>query len=69
MPIWTFHGDADAAVTPDKSEAIVNAIRAAGGSPGLTIYPGVGHNAWDRAYRSENLSGWLLSHSRGGSYP
>jgi predicted peptidase len=38
-------------------------VKAAGGSPKLTTYPGVGHNSWDNAYRQEKLNEWLLQQS------
>lgn len=61
MPIWAFHGAADQAVPLRQSEALCAAVRAAGGEPKLTVYPGVGHNAWDKAYRDEKLAAWLLT--------
>ena len=30
----------------------------------FTIYPGVGHNSWSRAYKNPKLYKWFLSHSR-----
>jgi hypothetical protein len=27
----------------------------------FTIYKGVGHNAWDRAYENEELYNWFIS--------
>ncbi len=62
MPIWCFHGEADNVVPPARSTSIVDAIKALGGSPKLTTYPGVGHNSWDKAYRDEPLPAWLLEH-------
>ena len=35
---------------------------AAGGK--IKILYGVGHNAWDEAYRGDELYTWLLSHRR-----
>lgn len=64
MPIWCFHGDADTAVPLRASVEMVDAVKAAGGSPKLTVYPGVGHNSWDKAYREEKLADWFLQHSR-----
>jgi predicted peptidase len=61
-PVWAFHGDRDDVVIPEGSFAMVRAIRACGGSPRLTIYPDVGHNAWDPAYEDPALYLWLLSH-------
>jgi len=64
LPVWCFHGDADQAVPVAQSQAMVDAIKAAGGDPKLTIYPGVGHNSWDKAYRDESLAEWFLEHRR-----
>ncbi len=61
-PVWAFHGDRDDVVTPEGSFAMVRAIRACGGNPRLTIYPDLGHNAWDPAYDDPALYLWLLSH-------
>jgi predicted peptidase len=60
-PVWAFHGDRDDVVPPEGSFAMVRAIRACGGSPRLTIYPDLGHNAWDPAYDDPALYLWLLS--------
>lgn len=61
-PVWAFHGDRDDVVPPEGSFAMVRAIRACSGSPRLTIYPDLGHNAWDPAYDDPALYLWLLSH-------
>lgn len=63
MPVWAFHGDRDDVVIPEGSFAMVRAIRACGGKPRLTIYPDLGHNAWDPAYDDPALYMWLLSQS------
>lgn len=63
LPIWAFHGDADPVVPLRHSERMVAAVRDAGGSPRFTVYPGVGHNSWDRAYGTERLPEWLLEQS------
>ena len=39
---------------------MVNALKAAGGKPKFTEYPGVGHNSWDMAYGTRELWDWLL---------
>ena len=62
LPIWNFHGDKDNAVPIKKSQDMIDAIKAAGGNPKFTIYPGVGHNSWDKAYREEKLYEWFLQH-------
>jgi predicted peptidase len=62
LPIWNFHGDKDTAVPIKKSQDMIDAVKAAGGSPKFTIYEGVGHNSWDKAYREEKLYEWFLEH-------
>lgn len=64
IPIWNFHGDKDTAVPIAGSQQMIDAIKAAGGNPKFTIYPGVGHNSWDKAYREEKLNEWFLQHKR-----
>jgi pimeloyl-ACP methyl ester carboxylesterase len=64
LPIWCFHGAKDTLVEPRHSQEMIDAIKAAGGSPRLTIYPDVGHNSWVRAYNDPALFEWLRSHSR-----
>lgn len=64
MPIWTFHGERDDVVTPDKTRAIVDAIVAAGGTPNATFLPEANHNAWDPAYRDPALPEWLFAQRR-----
>ncbi len=60
MPIWCFHGEDDKAVSVQQSKAITAAIAAKGGAPRLSLYPGVGHDSWVRAYRDEPIAAWLL---------
>ncbi len=66
-PVWAFHGDRDDVVVPEGSFLMVRAIRACGGSPRLTIYPDLGHNAWDPAYDDPALYLWMLSHRLAGA--
>lgn len=63
--IWAFHGDRDDVVEPEGSFAMARAIHACGGQRArLTIYPDLGHNAWDPAYADSALYLWLLSQAR-----
>lgn len=64
MPIWAFHGDADPTVPPARSEEMVEAVKAAGGDAKLTLYPGVGHDSWDKAYHDAGLNDWFLQYKR-----
>lgn len=63
IPLWAFHGANDDVVKPSGSILAVEALREAGAKPKLTIYPGVGHNSWERAYSEEALPQWFLSHT------
>ncbi|MEQ9415331.1 MAG: tandem-95 repeat protein, partial [Cyclobacteriaceae bacterium] len=75
--VWAFHGDADATITLNRGQAMIDAyngcVPAANPQAMFTIYPGVGHNSWDRAYTTDhsvqnpNLYEWLLTQKLGGS--
>lgn len=62
IPIWAFHGDKDGVVKVTESTKMVDALKAAGGEPKLTIYEGRGHDSWNPAYREKDLLKWLFSH-------
>jgi predicted peptidase len=64
LPIWNFHGDKDTAVPLKGSQDMIDAVKAAGGSPKFTIYEGVGHNSWDKAYNDEKLEEWFIRHAK-----
>jgi predicted peptidase len=59
IPVWAFHGDADDVVPPQQTVKMIDALRAAGAEPRLTIYPGVNHGSWDRAYAEPELPEFL----------
>ena len=61
LPIWAFHGTDDPVVPVEHTTRMVEAVRRAGGDPRLTLYEGVGHDSWDRAYAEPELPEWLLS--------
>lgn len=64
MPIMAFHGDVDSAVPVQESYDMERFLKDAGGSCKLTIYPGVDHNSWDKAYTEENIGDWFLQHKK-----
>jgi predicted peptidase len=64
MPIWTFHGDADDVVPVAGTREMVNALRAAGGAPKYTEYPGGGHGIWGNAFTDAQAMKWLMSQHR-----
>jgi predicted peptidase len=64
VPAWVFHGAQDNVIPPARSIDLVEAIRAAGGSPRFTLYPNAGHDAWTPTYANEEIHTWLLAHRR-----
>lgn len=63
-PVWAFHGEADSVVYVNESRYYVDKINLCGGSAKLTVYPGVGHNCWDIAYRTAEVYEWLFSNAK-----
>ncbi len=66
LPLWNFHGDADATVPVRVSRERIASLRQAGGSPFHTEYAGVGHNSWELAYTEPALVPWLFSQVKRG---
>lgn len=64
VPVWAFHGDQDGAVKPKRSRDMIAALKAAGGSPKYTEYPGVGHDSWSATYRDPQMYAWLFSQKK-----
>ncbi|WP_326523226.1 alpha/beta hydrolase-fold protein [Sphingomonas sp.] len=64
MPIWAFHGDRDNIVPVRETFESVEAVRACGGTPRLTIYPDTGHDGWTPTYDNPELYTWLLAQRR-----
>jgi predicted peptidase len=64
VPIWCFHGSDDQVVKVEKSRALIEALKAAGGEPRYTEYPGVGHNSWSQTFADEATYQWLFSQKR-----
>ena len=59
-PVWAFHGDSDATVSPEESLRMISILNKNGGNARLTLYPGCGHNSWEQAYTDEELIRWIL---------
>lgn len=64
LPVWAFHGELDSAVPVAGHRASIAALRAAGGQPRYTEYPGVDHNSWTATYNNPALYEWLLAQRR-----
>ena len=63
IPAWVFHGAKDKIVPLEKSEIMVNAMKAAGAKIKFTIYPEAGHDSWSETYNNPELYNWFLEHS------
>lgn len=65
-PAWIFHGEADPVVPPEHSTGMASKLRQGGrgAEVRITMYPGVGHDSWDRAYSDPELRAWLLGARR-----
>ena len=58
---WIFHGDQDTGVPWQGSQFMFNRLNTVGANVHLTLYEGVGHNAWDLTYNSDGFWSWLLT--------
>lgn len=62
LPIRIFHGSDDPVIPVDESRKMHDALQAEGARDvHYTEYPGVGHNAWDKAYGDEAMWKWLFA--------
>ncbi len=64
MPIKVFHGDQDKSIPISESIEMVAKLKEMGYQVDLTIYKGVGHNSWDRAYENNELYDWFLAQKK-----
>jgi predicted peptidase len=63
VPAWVFHGAKDPVVPLSESQKMVDALKACGSDPKLTVYPEAGHDSWTETYNNPEVYTWLLSHS------
>lgn len=61
VQVWAFHGTDDTVVRAELSEKMIDAYMKAGSVAWLTLFPGVGHNAWDYVFKDPNLLPWMFS--------
>lgn len=64
IPLWCFHGADDRAVDVERSRTMIAALKAAGGEPRYTEYPGVGHDSWTQTFANEETFQWLFAQKR-----
>jgi len=61
---WIFHGTEDDVVDPEYSAVMAEALKKHKGEVKLTLYPGTGHNSWDKAFAEPELLPWIFSNRR-----
>ncbi len=64
MPIWVFHGEEDESIPISESETMVDKLKEMGYSVKFTKYPGVGHNSWIQAYKTDELYDWFAAQEK-----
>ena len=67
LPLWIFHGTDDNAIPTSETFAMLDLLRnrrERTADTRVTVYEGVGHEAWEHAYREEELYAWLLRQRR-----
>ena len=68
VPTWAFHGAEDTLIRPEESRKMVAALQRGGRRRArLTIYPGIGHDAYTMTFANPRLYDWFLAHRRGSS--
>ncbi len=65
LAVWAFHGGSDPTVPVVQTRNMVAALKAAGGAPLYSEYPGIGHDSWTNAYQEPELLPWLFAQKRG----
>ena len=64
IPIWVFHGDRDSVVKVERSRAMVEAIKKAGGCPLYTEYKDCGHDSYTKTYSDSDVLKWLFEQKK-----
>lgn len=66
LPIWMFHGTADAAVDVSCSQEMIAALTEAGsGVAKYTEYEGLDHGIWFKVFEEPEMLPWLFSQGTG----
>lgn len=64
LSIWVFHGDQDESIPISESIEMVDRLNKRGLDIKFTIYKGIGHNSWEKAYATQGLYEWFMSKRR-----
>ena len=67
VPVWAFHGDQDKVVPVSGSTDMIEAMKASGAADArLTLYEGVGHDAYTKSWKHPGLVDWLFQQRKAG---
>ena len=65
LPVRIFHGDADEVVSPEHSRNAYIELKALGSqNVELKIFPGIGHDSWNSAFKQEDFLSWIFSNKK-----
>lgn len=64
LPVWAFHGAKDRVVPLERTQVMIDALKANGGDPKLTVYPEAEHDSWTETYNNPELYEWLSAQRR-----
>jgi hypothetical protein len=67
-PFWLFQGETDTNPAVGNSYDWIQTMRAKGGTPRYTIYPGIGHGTWNSAYAEPDFFSWILAQNKKNIY-
>jgi hypothetical protein len=64
VPIWVFQGGSDTAPSPTYTGKLVSDFNNAGAVMRYTVYSGVGHTCWYKAFAEPDFYSWMLSKNK-----
>ena len=71
LPVWAFHGLRDDVVDPLDTRHCIAALTEERKARGMdttevrmTLFPEANHDAWDPAFATPELPGWIAAHTQ-----
>ena len=69
VAVWGFHGSKDDIARYTVTTTMINALNSSPKRPNplakVTIFPGMGHGVWDKAYLETDVLSWMLTFRKG----
>lgn len=69
VPLWIFQGSLDTKPSPTYTNNIVNSLRNAGAVIRYSLYSGVGHTCWHKAFAEPEFFKWMLQKNKANITP